>query len=440
MNKTLFFIQISESSYDECFLIDRIESQFQGEITSIIFSNGISSSFNGSNPDRILGILTEDQEGNKERFQSALEMCANPVAIILLDVYNYFLNPIAINFLPSWLKDCEVPIFALDYFNLLEEKNNQILLKSGVNSDLFEAGESPLALDFPITLLKPIPPISPEPHQVGERTFNWNPIEKGLVSARPQLRKQILDSLKADEQTKIITLAFDPILFSQALERSLVAYYFIIIEVLVFYLRQFKGQNYKLLVIGSSPPTHECNDIPDLNVEIHYFTHFTEDNYRAFLAASDLIITNNNWSTILLDALTIGTPVAVMGNSILQVWKDEAESERKTVASFNPHGVLFDLSQMMMHMNQWSVSTPIFQFINYPIRYTEPDFPSTGLQEHVYPYFLLDMFNDQDCIPIFKDLLFSQNFLHQYRQFCESLTLVAEQGQRMQSILDQVVS
>lgn len=436
MNKAIVFIQISESSYDEAFLIERMSAQLRAETQVIVFSNGISSALIGSNSERVVGVLTEDQEDNLKRFQAVLEM-SDVFAIVVLDLQQYFLNPMDLNFLPLWLKDLEIPLFALDYFNLLEEQEGKLGLNSKMDQHFFEAGEEPLPLDFPITLLKPTPPVLPSDFVGAQHSLAWNPIDPSLASSRPQLRKQILDSLEAPNDTKIITVAFDPLLFSQALERTLIGYYFIVVEVLIFYLRHFTGQQFQLLVVGSSAPTDDRNEIPNLNVDVHYFTHFTEDNYRAFLAASDLLIGNNNWSALLLDAMSLGTPVAVLGNSIIQDWKDESESERITVSYFQSHPALFQLSQIMMDLNRWSVSTPIFQFISYPILHTDPDFPDPGLQIQALPYILLDMFNDESTLPLLQELLFSVEKRKHYIEYCQRLLKISEKGQSFKHILEQ---
>jgi len=437
MNKSVIFIQLSEGSYDECFLIDRMLSQIQGNVTSIVFSNAISSSFNSSNPEHIVGLLTEDQESNKERFDSALEMAENPVAIIVLDLCQYYLNPMTLNFLPMWLEKIELPILALDYFNLLEEKNDFIVLKSDVNPEKFEEGEGPNPIGLNIKLIKPLPPIYPEA-EIQSKTFYWNALDKNFNASRPQLRKQVLDSIESNEEAKVILVAYDPTLLTQALNNNMISYYYILIEVLVFYLRQFPGQRFKILVVGSKPPTENKNEIPDINLEIHYFSHFTEDNYRALLAASDMIISNNHWSTLLLDAMDLGIPVSVMGNSIIQDWKDETETEHQTISYFSPDVILYNLSLLMMSLNRNSITTPIYQFINYPIKYLEQDFPKTGLQQKGLPYFLMDMFNDEDCITQFRELLFSKGHQEEYNTFCAQILEHAEQGLRMETILDQV--
>ncbi|MBF2052218.1 MAG: hypothetical protein IGS03_01995 [Candidatus Sericytochromatia bacterium] len=434
MNPYICFIQISEMAYDDAFMIERFVQQLPPDYQVVAFTNGMSSAFVASRPERIVGVLTENQENNLERFRGLLQK--TPLeAVIVLDLHQYFLKPEELNFLPVWLTEAKAPIFALDYFNLLETAEDRVILKPDVNPNRFEAGEEPLPLDFPITLLKPIPPILPEDLKANPALQPWNPIDYSLRSAQHELREQVRQSFSLKPDTRLITVIFDPTLLWMAMEQSLLGFFFASIEVLVFYLRQFQDQHFQILVVGSMAPG-EVNPIPDLNVEIQYFTHLTEDNYRAFMAASDLIIANNNWSLATLDAMTLGTPLCVLGNSVIQDWKDETESEKTLTSFFKPHPVLYELAQLMIKMNEWTLGLPIFQYINYPLRYKDPDFPQPGLQKHAFPYYLLDMFDDESTQPILQKLLFSESFRQGYAAFCADLLKVSEQAESLKTILE----
>ncbi|MGV3526444.1 MAG: DUF6365 family protein [Candidatus Sericytochromatia bacterium] len=434
MSRSLLFIQISETDYDESFLVQRLISQISGECKSYILCNGLSSSLLMSNPEHVVGILTEDQDDNLRRFETIHTQVALD-AIVILDVYKYFMHPLELNFLPVWLENLAVPIIALDYFNLLTYHGEQLGLHSGVNLQLFEKGEEPLALNLQPWLLKPVPPVIPEA-EVPFRTLYWDPSDYSLIAAAPELRQQVRQSLQMQPETRVITLIFDISLYAQSLERNLLGYFFVAVEVLIFYLRQFQGQSFKLLVVGSTPPTDDLNPLPDLNVAPHYFSHLTEDNYRAFLAASDLIISHTQWSFLLFDAMMMGTPVCVLGNSVIQEWKDETEQERVLRSYFQPHPSLFKMAELMVSLNAMSVSLPIFEFLNYPLRLDiNSEFPEPGLIPHAYAQYVLDMFDDETTLPILSNLLFSASERERHQALCQNLLKIREQGKTFDTIL-----
>lgn len=435
MKQAILFIQIAESSFDESLFVARMVHQLSAETEVLCLANGISSALLSSNPDAIVGVLTENQEDNQQRFLALLER-VRPTAIVLLDLYKFFLNPLELNFLPVWLEDLKLPIFALDYFNLMKIDEGKTSLQSGVQLSHIEAGEGAEALELPLYLIKPVPPVLPE---AAERSFYWNPQDPSLASVAPELRQQVLASLNAPEETTVITVLFDPSLFSQAIERNLAGYYFVLIEVLIFYIRQFSSRRFQLLVMGSAPPTDQLNPTTDQHFEVHYFSHITEDNYRALLAASDLLISNTNWSPALLDAASLGLPVFVMGNSIIQEWKDGAEKEREMRSFFRPAPELYRLCKLMAELNQWSLSLPIFSFINYPFVHNDPDFPNPGLQSHALPHFLLDLFDDETSLPLFEELLFSPENRAEYHEYCEQMLAIGESALSFQQILSKVI-
>lgn len=435
MTHKILFIQISETDFDESIFISRMLNQLTGEVLPMALVNGISSSLVSSNPDIVVGVLTENQDDNQKRLQLLVES-SQPDAIVLLDLYKYFYNPMELNFLPIWLEAYQVPLLALDYYNLLEAHENQIQLSPQVVLPQFEHGEAPEPLQLPIQLIKPVPPVPLD--ESAERTFYWNPCDPTLRAVAPQLRQQVLDSLGAKSETRIITLFFDPVMFTQALDHTLLGYYFMLIEVMIYYMRQFGGQKFQLLIVGSAPPTDEVNEIPDKNFDVHYFSHMTEDNFKALIAASDLLVSNTSWSPALIDAATLGIPACVFGNSIIQEWKDATESEKELKSFFSPAPPLFQLCEIMVFLNKWSVSLPIFQFINYPQPYTDPDFPNPGLQPTGLPYFLMDMFDDETCLPILQNMLFSQSQQQEYRDYCQEWIKVSEKGLSFLQILEKV--
>jgi len=437
MSDALLFLQISEQSFDEAFLIDRLVQQWGGDPQVYALTNGVSSSFVSSRTQRVVGILTEDQEENKNKLDEIIEK-EQITAVIFLDLYNYFLNPLELNILPIWLNDRAIPLFAVDYFHLLAFDNNQLVLNPDVKLTSFEEGEAPHPLTIDVQILKPAPPILPEQYQIDPRIHAWDPLSTDLKSAAPQMREQLLDSLEAQPNSKVITVFFDPILFGNALEKNILGFYFVSIEVLIFYLRQFPSQHFQLLVVGSAPPTGEVNAVPDLNVDMHYFTHLTEDNYQTFLAASDLLITNNNWSVALMDAMTLEIPVCLLGNSVIQEFKDEQEEEKIITSFFEPHPSLHYLAMIMLKLNKWSLSLPVFQFITYPIPFLDPDFPEPGLQQHAFPFYLIDMFDDLTGLPIFQNLLFSNTAIQAHQELCQHLKRVANSAKRFKVIKDEL--
>lgn len=438
MTETLLFLQISETSFDESLLISRMLTQLGGEVQVLCLVNGISSSLVASMPGAIVGVLTENQEDNHRRFEEVISR-AMPSAIVVLDLYKFFLNPLELNFLPVWLEPLAakgVPILALDYFNLMRGVPEGLRLHENIRLPHLEAGEGADLLALKAYLLKPVPPLQPEDDQI--RSFYWNPLDPSLKAAAPQLRQQVLESLEAPPDTRLVTLIYDPTLYSQALERNLLGFYFVLVEVMIYYLSRFASQRFQLLVIGSAPPTDQVIPREQQNFEVHYFSHLTEDNYRALLAASDLVVSNTTWSPALLDAAALGVPALVMANSIIQEWKDATETEKQLSSFFSPSPPLYDLCQLLCTLNQWSVTLPIFQFVTYPLRYEELSFPEPGLQSSALPYFLLDMFDDETSLPILANLLFSDLDRRDYRAGCQSLLAIAEEGISFGHLLDKV--
>lgn len=439
MKQALLVVQISETSLDEVFLIDRIAQQLQEDYQIIAFVNGISSAYVQSQPEYIVKVLTENQDENYQHFQLIMEK--SPVkGILILDLYNYYLRIHDLNFLPLWLKDIQQPIFALDYFNLLQIQGGQVLLNENVQLDHYDLGEEPQKLELSLELIKPVLPILPEQNQNQEQTHHWQAIDINMPLSQAQYREEVLNSLKGHDSDKIVTIYYDPVMFSMAMERALMAYYLVSVEIFIFYLRKFLGQKFHLLVVGTIPPTEQTNEIPDLNVNVHFFTHLTHDNYRTLLGASDLIVSNTNWHPVLLDAMVLGTPSVVMGNSVILDWVDETETEKQLKAHFQSDPALYRLCEIWQEINRWSLGLPIYPYINYPQRYQEVDFPEPGLQEHPFPYFLLDTFDDETSAPILQKLLFSEQYRQSYRAFCSKLIDVSKKQANFQDIWNTIQS
>jgi hypothetical protein len=435
--QNLLFVQIAESTFDESLFISRLANQLRGDVRVICLVNGISSALVASNPDHIVGVLTENQDDNLQRFQGLLEQ-TQPDAIIVLDLYKFFLNPLELNFLPAWLEEVKSPILALDYYHLLTSNGQEVRLNQGVQTPHLESGESAEALALNVHLIKPVPPVLPQLGE-GDQSYYWNLFDPGLAAAAPQLREQVLDSLKIESaDTKVITLFFDPTLFSQALDRNLLGFYFVVIEVLIYYVRSFQEQQFRLMIVGSAAPTENVAEFADKNFDLNYFTHLTEDNYRALLSASDLLISNTNWSPALLDAAFLGKPTVVMGNSIIQEWKDATEGEKELKSFFSPAPPTYELCHLMVQLNQWSVTLPIFPFINYPARHESADFPEPGLQAHALPYFLLDMFDDESSLAILNQLLLSEEQKTEYQKLCQEFCKVSDQALKFDVILEMI--
>lgn len=417
----ILFIQMAEKSYDEIFFIDRLTQQWADLYTEVevyALVNGLCNHFVSSRPERIVGVLTENQSENLKRFE-ALKEAIDFDAIFILDLHEYFIHPMDLNFLPLWLKGQDCPIYALDYYNLLVYKKNLLYLRPQVNLDKFEEGEAPLPLDITVELLKPCLPNKSEDLAAEIHAWPLQSTFREHTIGAAQFRQELLDSVEAKEKDHIISIFFDPLLYTQSAERSLIGYYFVLIEVLIFYLRQMRGEQFQIFIVGSMPPSSEVNLSPDMNVNLHYISHLTEDNYAAFLSASDLIITNNDWTVALLDALARNTPVCIFGNSIIEEWKDNTETEKELRASFQPLKPLYDFCHLLTELNQFSLSTPIFQFISYPLRLQE-EFPAVGLKEGIYPYFLFDMFDDELTLPMLKQVLLSGETRQKYTDICES--------------------
>lgn len=417
----ILFLQMAEKSYDEIFFIDRLTQQWSdlhAEVEVYALVNGLCHHFASSRPERIIGVLTENQSENLNRFETLIEAVTFD-AIFILDLHEYFIHPMDLNFLPLWLKGQNAPIYALDYYNLMVYNKNLLYLRAQVNLDKFEEGEAPLPLDIRVELLKPCLPNQTQVLQKEDHAWFLQSNFSGHAIGAAHFRQELLASVEAKEKDHIISVFFDPVLFTQSAERGLIGYYFVLIEVLIFYLRQMRGEEFQIFIVGTMPPSSEVNLSPDMNVNLHYISHLTEDNYAAFLSASDLIVTNNDWSVALLDALGRNTPVCLFGNSIIEEWTDNTETEKELRAGFQPLKPLYDFCHLMTELNQFSLSLPIFQFVCYPLRIQDA-FPATGLKNHTYPYFLFDMFDDEATLPMLKQILLSTDTREKYKELCET--------------------
>lgn len=419
-SSSILFLQIADKSYDEIFFIERLSQQWReslGEPDVYACVNGLSFPFVSSQQERFVRVFTEDQEKNKEIVE-LLEETLSFDAVIVLDLQEYFLHPMELNFLPVWLKEFECPIYALDYFNLMTYQDDLLILRPEIE-DRPTQEEPPAPLALTVELLKPVLPNTASPFEFEDHTWPFQSEALDMKLKAPQMRSEIFNSIEAKDSDYLITVFFDPFSFLQSADRQLLGYYFTLIEVLVFYLRLLKGQHFHVFIVGMTTPTLEVNLNPEINVNLHYFSHLTEDNYAAFLSASDLVVTNNTWTVPLLDALYLNTPTCIFGNSIVEAWKDDTETKKELRASFQPLKPLYDLCHMMIDFNLNAVSTPIFQFISYPQRETALEFPAPGFQEGTYPFFLLDMFDDESCLDILKGLLLSQTIRQDYADLCQ---------------------
>lgn len=416
----ILFLQMAEKSYDEIFFIERLTQQWSDlypEVETYALVNGLCHHFVSSRPERIVGILTENQSENLKRFETLTE-AIDFDAIFILDLHEYFIHPMDLNFLPLWLKKETCPIYAFDYYNLMVYKKNLLYLRPQVNLDKFEEGEAPLPLDINVELLKPCLPNAKESLADEKSAWALQSVFSEQFIGSSQSRQELLKSVEANEKDHIISIFFDPLLYTQAAERTLIGYYFVLVEVLIFYLRQMRGERFQIFIIGSMPPSSEVNLSPDINVNLHYISHLTEDNYSTFLGASDLLITNNDWTSPLLDALNLNLPVCLFGNSIIEEWKDNTETDKELRSTFQPILPLYDFCHLMVELNQFSMGLPIFQFVSYPLR-INGDFPKPGLRRGVYPYFLFDMFDDQSTLPMLKQILLSSETREKYKDVCD---------------------
>lgn len=406
-------IQLAEESFDEILFLPRIIAQLPPDSTCYCLVNSVSSSFAASTQGCKVSLLTENQDLNLQDF-STIVVNEQIDALIILDLYKYYVTPWDLNFLPLWLDDFQAPVVALDYFNLLEYRAGQVLLRSGVEIQYPEGG-APDPLAIRPYLLKPTPPIPPEAlaGQPSERVFAWNAIHSQFKVSQQFQREQLRHSLQLQDGEKIITLLIDPLYFLKSLEMALIGFYMVLIEVIIFYLRQFPEQKFQLLIVGFFPPREKNNTIADLNVKLHYISHLTDDNYLTLIAGSDLILTHTQRSPLLLDAMVAEVPVMVMGNSIIQ--ELQPDQTRKLTSFFQPHPVLYQLVELMLNLNQWTAYLPIFPFISFPAPYREPDFPEPGLKREGLFYHLLDTFDDLSTLPLLSQVLQPTTYLRNYK-------------------------
>jgi hypothetical protein len=431
MNKplTILILQLAEDSFDEALMIPRIIAQFPPQSKFYVMINSVSSSFVTSIAGLFVSLMTENQDHNLHDFQVIFQH-EQLDAIILLDLQKHFVAPADLNFLPLWLDDPDVPILAIDYFNLMEYKSDRLQLKAGIEDKSTEA------LNISPYLLKPYPPIYPfELSGDLEKVFLWNPINSDFKVAQENMREQLRKSFNLSEEDKIVSVVIDPLLFLKAIEVSLIGFFMILIEVIIYYLRGFPNTRFQILLVGLFPPNEETNNIPNVNLDLTFFSHLTEDNYLTVLAGSDLVLTNSDHTLLLLDTMVAGVPTIVMANSVIQ---ELNEDQTRTIRSyFQPSPVLYDFLNMMVDLNQWTSFLPIFQFINYPAPNNEISFPEPGLHYQGLMYHIIDLFDDQTTEPILEKLLFDQEYLNNYRNTINKV-LQNEQSLYLSQILARI--
>lgn len=417
--ETFLFVQMAEDSFDEILLVPRFLAQMPVHCRFYALVNSISSSFAASISGLSVSLLTENQDNNLHDFQVIFRH-KKPDAIILLDLHKYFVTPADINFLPIWLDDPDVPIFAIDYFNLLEYHDGMVSLKAGVDVPALKELAKPDPLPFQPYLLKPCPPIFSQDLQAEQsKVFLWNPVNSHFKVSQESHREQLRKSFQLNETDKIVTVVVDPLLFMKSIEVSLLGFFMVLIEVVIYYLRGFPQTRFHLLLVGLFPPREETNEVPNVNLDVTFFSHLTEDNYLTLLAGSDLVLTNSDHSLVLLDTMVAGVPSVVMANSIIQ---ELNEDQTRTVRSyFQPAPVLYDFVHLMLDLNQWTAFLPIFQFVNYPAAYSEIGFPEPGLHFQGYMYHLIDTFDDLSTDPILEKLLYDQEYLKNYENMAQKI-------------------
>lgn len=417
--ETILLIQIAEDSFDEVLLIPRFVAQSPLHTRFYALVNSISSSFAASVSGVSVSLMTENQDNNLHDFQVIFKH-KKPDYIVILDLYKYFVTPADINFLPIWLDDPEVPILALDYNNLLEYQAGVLQLKPGIELPALKDIAPPDPLSIQPYLLKPCPPVFfQDLRGEQERVFLWNPVNSEFKVSQANHREQLRKSFQLKEEDKIVTVVVDPLLFMKSIEVSLLGFFMVLIEVIIYYLRGFPQTRFHVCLVGLFPPREETNVIPNVNLDLTFFSHLTEDNYQTLLAGSDLVFTNSDHSLVLLDTLVAGVPAVVMANSIVQ---ELNEDQSRTVRSyFQPSPVLYDFVHLMLELNQWTVFSPIFQFINYPAAYNEISFPEPGLHFQGFLYHLIDTFDDLTTEPILEKLLYDDEYIKNYRNMAQKI-------------------
>lgn len=401
----ILYILLSENSFNESLLFTRIQNQLEETDEHYCMSNSLSSCFMDSNPKWNVSLLSEDFEENYDDFRTYIDEGKFSL-IVLGDLHEYFLAPEEMNFDLEWLEDLEIPIVALDYFDLLTIQNEKIIFKHSnkINSNIIE---SLPAIPIKPFIVKTFPKtLNPETQ---EGILYWDTTLDYYTIVKHATQQLIRDTMQLKDNTKIVTICFDVIQMSDALNQKLIGFYFVVVETIVFYLQEL-NQNFEVLVIGLKQPKTLINNIDKIN--LRHFTHLTQDLYQLIVCGSDLLILDSNLTFAHCDALISQTPTMVLGNSI--DIQSINEDESKVMSSFSPDPFIYDLINMMLEINKNSQQPPIFPFMNYPNPIEQ--LPQTGLQLGSPPYHLVDIFDDEKTYEVFNSLLCDQNYLNKYNE------------------------
>lgn len=413
----ILYIIAGDGSLDEMFFLDTFITQLStGDVTNVVLAGPLPVSHLDMRHDNMRLCLAR-QDFDHEAWQNILEEF-QPNAVILCDP-SILLHEDAEHltfFKLEWLDELTCPLAVFDFkANLLMNQDGNLAL----DEYLLKGKEPPYQMDYDF-LIKICPPHDALPTQ-NPRLLQWHNMDLMPSLAIHSVREETRNQLGCEADRKMISLIYPVENILLAGSKGWIEHFYLCVDMLIYYLNQMKGR-YHLNVINLTPRE---SDYEFNNVYVRHFQALEQSLVSSLLKSSDLFITQSLTHPILIQSALNKIPSICLGSSVhlnqgeLQYAFDElspfAELKVEELKDMNP-----DL---------------LFPYISFP-HPLKRDWPKLELFSKRFFFFLADIFNEQQVLQYFNELLYGGP---RKEHFLETLNTYKERKLTGSDSADQII-
>lgn len=411
----ILFIVAGDTSFDEMIFLDAFINQLPSEPVENHILTPVLPLSHVSIQERNVEIHEARPGFGYEEWAEVLEE-VKPQVVILCDPY-VLLDPFSedLTYIElEWLDDIEAVVAVMDFrANLLKTPDDQLALE-----EYILAGETPpYVMDYDF-LIKVCPPHDALPSS-NPKLLQWGCQDLLASLAVYNVRDQIRNQLGCPPETRIVSLIFPVENTLLSISQGLNRHFAIMIETLIYYFNQLEG-HYLLAVVNMPPP---FDDFEYENVMVRFFPELDQELLNGLYKATELLLTESLSYPGLITSALQNIPTVVMGSSL----------------ALNPDGSLshaFESLTPFLELKLQSIIEEdpeiLFPYLAFPRRFKYA-WPQTRVFDHRFFYYLVDIFNEADCVATFEQLLnggeAQEQFfgaLREYRELKLGLTIDAD--------------
>ena len=418
----ILFLFTGRTSFDEAIIASQFIDQLSEEHDISCLSQMALGVYFDSNP-RIAGAIWEND--NNANLENLEKLCSKIKfdLIVLGDTMDFILDDQIYSFLFDFLKGKDIPVCLTDFQDVLsiETQKDGNCFKSAIS--LKDSSSREIKHLNKLSIIKICPPCEYKKEK-NNSVIYWKNIEDFTLLSKYQLKETLYKSLNCDENTKIISMIFNPaaelkVSINENKERY-TRHYNMIKDILSYYLgivmknndancHIFIGNRFSKAVQETK---YETENEYSQYVSITEIPLLTYDMYKPILQVSDLIITESAWHPALISSISTETPSLVLGSNVAL----RAKKKKNIIVS--------DYRDIDMYVYErlenifMEDPESIFPYMSYPHKI---DFlPAINLIQNSYPYHLTDVFNDERTISLINDILFDKEYQDYYNNLVKS--------------------